>query len=165
MMLSLTIPLLWLTLAGTAVAAQSSPGVDATEQSGLTRDEAVALVLATDPLYADLPDFTLLRREMAATFDMGAILGSDYYRVLDILPMDFPDGFIDFRYPADWIIEVTLVRDCSTGDGDDPLRVGNAPLPDPCAWRHAWFYRVQPDGTVSLLFDAGDATPMPMGDE
>ena len=31
------------------------------------------------------------------------------------------------------------------------------PLPDPCEWRQSWFYQVQPDGTVSLLFDEGDA--------
>ena len=27
---------------------------------------------------------------------------------------------------------------------------------DPCEWRHSWYYRVQPDGTVTLLFDEGD---------
>ena len=33
---------------------------------------------------------------------------------------------------------------------------GPVPALDPCAWRHSWYYRVQPDGTVSLLFDEGD---------
>lgn len=30
------------------------------------------------------------------------------------------------------------------------------PWPDPFAWRHSWSYRVQPDGSVSLLLDEGD---------
>ena len=148
--------LLCLTLVSTATAAQPSPEAGP-EPLGLTRDEAVALVLATDPRYADLPDFRRLEIERSANFDMGIILGSDYYRVLPTLPTEFSGlGFIDFHYPGNWLIEVTLVRDCATlYDGDGPSSE-TPPLPDPCEWRHSWFYRVQPDGAVSLLFDEGD---------
>ena len=152
-----------LLLAGTATVAQpSSSASDApTEQMGLTRDEAVALVLATDPRYVDLPDFRRLEIERSANFDMG-FLGSDYYRVLPTLPTEFSGlGFIDFHYPGNWLIEVTLVRDCATlYDGDGPSSE-TPPLPDPCEWRHSWFYRVQPDGKVSLLFDEGDPATEP----
>ena len=155
---------LCLTLVSTATAAQPSPEVGPTEQIGPTREEAVGLVLATDPRYADLPDFARLELERRANFDMGIILGSDYYRVLPTLPTEFSGlGFIDFHYPGNWLIEVALVRDCATLYAGDGPSSETPPLPDPCAWRHSWFYRVQPDGTVSLLFDEGDATPMPEG--
>jgi len=150
-----------LVLTGT-LAAEDAP----VEQAELTRDDAVALVLATDPRYTDLPDYERLEIERGFTFDMGVILGSDYYRVLPTLPTEFSLlGFIDFHYPGNWLIEATLVRDCSAlYDGDGPSS-DTPPLPDPCEWRHSWFYRVQPDGTVSLLFDEGDTTPMPERDE
>ena len=145
--------LLCLTLVSTATAAQPSPEAGP-EQLGLTRDEAVALVLATDPRYADLPDFARLEIESSAYFDLGIKFGSGYYRVLPTLPTQYlGQGFIDFHYPGNWVIEATLVRDCvSISEALDPT-VG---LRDPCEWRHSWFYRVQPDGTVSLLFDEGD---------
>jgi hypothetical protein len=151
-----------LLFAGTATAAQPSPEAGPTEQTGLTRDEAVGLVLATDPRYAELRDFRRLEIERSATFDQGIILGSDYYRVLPTLPTEFSGlGLIEFRYPGNWLIEVTLVRDCSALYDDDGPSSETPPFPDPCDWRHSWFYRVQPDGTVSLLFDEGEATPTP----
>jgi hypothetical protein len=145
--------LLCLMLVSTATAAQPSSEAGP-EELGLTRDEAVALVLATDPRYADLPDFRRLEIESSADFDLGIKFGSDYYRVLPTLPTQYlGQGFIDFHYPGNWVIEATLVRDCvSISEALDPT-VG---LRDPCEWRHSWFYRVQPDGTVSLLFDEGD---------
>lgn len=163
--LSMLGTLLCLTAVSTATAAQPSPEAGSTEQLGLTRDEAVSLVLAIDPRYTGLPDFARLDIERRSNFDMGILLGSDYYRVLPTLPSEFAGlGFIDFRYPGNWLIEVMLVRECATlHDGDGPSS-GTPPLPDPCEWRHSWLYRVQPDGTVSLLFDEGDATPMPEGD-
>jgi hypothetical protein len=63
--------LLGLMLVSTATAAQPSPEAGSTEQTGLTREEAVALVLATDPRYADLPDFARLEIERRANFDEG----------------------------------------------------------------------------------------------
>ena len=161
---SAVVTMLCLTLVSTAAAAQPSPQDGPAGQTELTREEAVALVLATDPHYADLPDFHRLEIERRANFDMGIILGSDYYRMLPTLPTEFSGlGFIDFHYPGNWLIEVTLVGDCATlYDGDGPSSE-SPPLPDPCEWRHSWFYRVQPDGTVSLLFDEGD--PTPKGDE
>ena len=67
-------------LVSTASADQPSPEAGAAEQTGLTPDEAVALVLATDPRYAELPDFRRLEIERSADFDMGIVLGSDYDR-------------------------------------------------------------------------------------
>ena len=63
------------------------------------------------------------------------------------------------KTPSSRIVEVTLVRDCvrysfpegvQGWDGKEPV------ADDPCAWRHSWYYRVQPDGRVTLLFDEGD---------
>ncbi len=72
-----------LMLAGTATLTQPSSatgGVPA-DQPGLTRDDAVSLVL-----------------------------GSDYYRVLFTMPTQFAGlDSIDFRYPGNWLIEATLV--------------------------------------------------------
>ena len=151
--------LLCLTLVSTATAAEPAPEAGPTEQTGLNRDEAIALVLATDPRYADLPDFARLEIESSAYFDLGIKFGSGYYRVLPTLPTQYlGQGFIDFHYPGNWVIEATLVRDCvSISEALDPT-VG---LRDPCGWRHSWFYRVQPDGTVSLLLDEGDPDPSP----
>lgn len=157
LMLSVMAVLTCLTLVSAGTVAQPSPEAGPTGQTGLTRDEAVELVLASDPRFADLPDFARLEIERSANFDMGIILGSDYYRVLPTLPTQYlGQGFIDFHYPGNWVIEATLVRDCvSISEALDPT-VG---LRDPCEWRHSWFYRVQPDGTVSLLFDEGDPDP------
>jgi hypothetical protein len=62
--------------------------------------------------------------------------------------------------PPSWLIEVTLVRDCTDwylpsdapelSDDIEPF------IDDPCGWRHSWFYRVRPSGEVELLFDEGD---------
>jgi len=155
------VTLVCLVLGGTATVAQPSPSASAapTEQSGLTQDDAVALVLATDPRYTDLPDYERLRTEAAAKFDYGVIFGSDYVRVLGTLPARFSEeGMFMFHNPVSWLIEATLVRDCTERSGD------TGPWPDPCEWRHSWFYRVQPDGTVSLMFDEGDTAAMPNGD-
>jgi hypothetical protein len=32
-------------------------------------------------------------------------------------------------------------------------------MPDPCAWRHAWYHLVSPDGDVRLIGDEGDLAP------
>lgn len=138
-----------LMLGSTAVMAESSPAA----QPQLTQDEAVSIVLATDPRFEDLPDYEDLRREAAATFDMGSLFSSDYYHVMPTATVFSDVGLIDFRQAGSWLIEATLVRDCT--DPDDSSDAP-PPLADPCAWRHSWFYRVQPDGTVSLLFDEGD---------
>ena len=131
----------------------------------LTRDEAVALVLATDPRFAALPDYERLRLEATSNFDMGIIFGSDYYRTLPTMPTQFSElGIFDFRYPTNWLIEVTLARECADLDEEAGPSSDTGPWPDPCEWRHSWFHRVHPDGTVTLLFDEGDPPPMPEGD-
>jgi hypothetical protein len=55
------------------------------------------------------------------------------------------------RVPSSWRIAVTLVRDCV----ESPAWTGPGSA-DPCGWRQSWYYRVQPDGAVTLLYDAGD---------
>ena len=105
LMLSVMGTLLCLTLVSTATAAQPSTDAAPTEQMGSTRDEAVALVLATDPRYSELPDLARLDIERRANFDMGIIPGSDRYRVLPTLPTELSGlGFIDFHYPGNWLI-------------------------------------------------------------
>lgn len=121
------------------------------------RDEVVALVLAQDARFADLPAYRRREIEYASRFSMDALIGSGYYRVLPTATTQWSDAtgvdLFAFREPRNWLVEVVLVRDCV------PVVVGQAiqpPLPDPCAWRHAWYYRVQSDDSVTLLFEEGD---------
>ena len=141
---------LCLVFGGVSVTAQPSPTPAAIGQPGLTRAEAVELVLASDARYAGLPDFEGLRRRAAREFSYQPVLGSSYYRVLSSVATDYSPEIIALRYPASWLIEVTLVSDCTDFVEDE------VPAPDPCPWRHSWFYRVQPDGVVTNLFDEGD---------
>ncbi len=117
--------------------------------------EVVALVLAQDARFAGLPDYEFQRIEQAAQFSFDPIIGSGYYRVLPTATTQWSyagtEDMIDFRHPRNWLVEVVLVRGCL------PLVGGAvAPQPDPCAWRHAWYYRVEPDDSVTLLFEEGD---------
>ena len=63
----------------------------------------------------------------------------------------------DFGYSANWLVEVTLVDGCAPFETGAGPSSDTAPLPDPCAWRHSWFYRVEPDDTVTLLFEGSVA--------
>jgi hypothetical protein len=114
------------------------------------RAHAVALVLATDPRFADLPDYEVLLRKAQSEFDLSLTVGS-HYRVLPTDAELSQNGFLVYRAPSGWLIEVTLARDCA-----QPTRGATGPVPDPCGWRHSWYHRVQPDGTVTLLYDEGD---------
>ena len=121
------------------------------------REEVVALVLAQDPRFAGLPDFERQRHKQASQFSFDPIIGSGYYRVLRTVTTQWSDAvgmdLFAFREPRNWLVEVVLVRDCV------PMVTGEvvvSPLPDPCAWRHAWYYRVQSDDSVTLLFEEGD---------
>jgi hypothetical protein len=145
---------LCLMFSGASVAAQPSPTPSAIGQPGLTRTEAVELVLASDERFAGLADFEDLRRQASREFSLMSLLDSSYYRVLSTVATDMsgPEA-IAFRYPSSWLIEVTLVEDC-TDVAEDVV-----PWPDPCAWRHSWFHQVQPDGAVISLFDEGDPLP------
>jgi hypothetical protein len=113
------------------------------------RAHAVALVLATDPRFAGLPDYELLARKASSRFDMTLLVGS-HFRVLSTDAELAQIGWSLYRTPGSWHIEVTLARDCAKPTA------GTGPWPRPCAWRHSWYYRVQPDDTVTLLFDEGD---------
>ena len=128
------------------------------------RDEVVALVLAQDARFADLPDYRRQEIKYASEFSMDALIGSGYYRVMPTATTQWSDAtgvdLFAFREPRNWLVEVVLVRDCV------PVVVGQAiqpPLPDPCAWRHAWYYRVQSDDSVTLLFEEGDPDSAPAG--
>ena len=67
----------------------------------------------------------------------------------------------DFGYPAHFLVEVTLVDGCAPPPSGEGPSSDTVPLPDPCKWRHSWFYRVTPDGTVTLMFEEGHPDPRP----
>jgi hypothetical protein len=145
-----------LMLGGAFATAQPSPELWPSDQAPVTRAEAVTLALASDERFTGVEDFEHLRRLAAREMSFLPLLGSSYYRVLQTLTTEAPyEDMILWRYPGNWLIEVTLVEDCT-----EPLDE-TGPWPDPCAWRHSWFYRIQPDGTVSLLLDEGDPSPLP----
>lgn len=147
-LLSLTL----LSGSGSALA-QDAPDDELAPPTGIVQQRAndVALVLASDPRFADLTDYETLRREFAATFEGERYFTSSFYRVLGPTLSDLT-GFITFREPVGRLIEVSLVTDCAEFELD-----GEAlPNQDPCAWRHTWVYLVEPDGTVVPVYDAGD---------
>lgn len=119
-------------------------------------DRAVELVLAQDPRFADALDFERQRILASSTFDtVGSLLSVDYYRALPTQASLYSPWWVDFGFEGSWIVEVVLVRDCAEPSDAEP------PLPDPCSWRHAWYYRVAPDDTVTLLFEEGHPEPPP----
>lgn len=119
------------------------------------REEVVALVLAQDERFAGLPDYERQAVLASANFDtVGMLLSEDYYRVLPSQSSYFSPWWVDFGYPSSWLVEVNLVDGCVEPSSDDP------PIPDPCEWRHSWLYRVQPDGSVALLYEEGDPDPL-----
>ena len=155
-----TVALVCLVVGSAASLAQSSASEDPRlAESDALREDAVALVIAEDPRFADVADWEQLRREAARSFVLYPLVGSDYYRVLATSASELSPAWFDFGYPSNWLIEVTLVRDCLEPSGD------TGPWPDPCEWRHSWFYRVAPDRSVTLLFEEGDPEPMPTSDE
>ena len=102
-----------------------------------------------------MPEFEQQAALATSNFDSSLLLTSAYYRVLPTLASSFTPWMYDFGYPANWLVEVTLVEGCA------PLPIGKvrsndtAPWPDPCEWRHSWLYRVVPDDTVTVLFEEG----------
>ena len=140
-----------------ASAQSSAPALDdEAAGAGVTREAAVALVLATDPRFADLPDFEEVRAAGAAEFRTAdAVLLSDWYRVLGPTATELADlGAVSLRHPGSWLIETSLVEACVDPEGDIEF-----PMPDPCAWRHSWYHLVSPDGSVTLIGDEGDPAP------
>lgn len=133
--------------------AAASP--DEPASAGLPREEAVALVLATDPRFAGLPDWEDLRLRASAEFrTFEATFMTDHFRVLGPTVSEFQMlGWVTLRQPASWLIETTLVERCSEPELD------TVPTPDPCDWRHIWVHRVAADGRVTLLFEEGDPDP------
>jgi hypothetical protein len=148
-----------LLVAGGAVTATDGDQTDPDAR----RDEVVALVLAQDPRFADVPDFTRQSQLASSNFEPSLLLGSDYVRVLPTLASAFSPWAYDFGYAANWLVEVTLVGDCAPITPGEGPSSETAPSPDPCEWRHSWFYRVAPDDTVTLLFEEGDPDPMASG--
>lgn len=141
------------------------PGIGAdgfdTDAYAAMREAAVSLVLTQDPRFEGVPDFERQAALANSNFDRTMLLASDYYRVLPTLATQFSPWMYDLGYVANWLVEVTLVEGCvGNTDGAGPPD-GTAPWPDPCEWRHSWYYQVQPDGAVKLLFEEGHPDPGP----
>ena len=141
--------------AGTAVA-QDAADDGLTTPTSIGREEAVALVLASDPRFADLVAFETLGREIAADFAVERWFTSSFYRVLGPSFGDYADTFVTFRAPMGRLVEVNLAADCAEVELVDTA----LPIEDPCAWRHTWVFMVEPDGTVVPLYDTGDPEPL-----
>ena len=151
------------------MALEPTPGtvgetVEAMTRSSITLDDAVALVLASDPRFTDLADWEVLwKRGLAELKPL--VLEDSYYRVLSsqilgMTPLSF--WWVSPRVAPSWVIEVTLVRDCDAWLMPDEIAITADTEPfldDPCGWRHSWVYRVRPDGEVMLLFHEGDPDP------
>ena len=136
---------------------------EAASDPNARRDDVVALVLAQDDRFAGLPDYERQRIKQQSQFSFDPIVGSGFYRTLPTLASSVTPWMFDFGYSANWLVEVTLVQDCTPLPTADGPSSDTAPWPDPCAWRHSWFYRVEPDDTVALLFEEGDPEPAPAG--
>lgn len=144
-------------LAGTAAAASDEAE---TPDPFARQEEVLALVLDQDPRFADALDYEVQRKMAAANFDMlGEVLGVSYYRVLPTQAVWY-SPMMDFGDGGSALVEIILVEGCEVPEADSVLV---APYADPCAWRHAWLYRVAPDDTVTLLFEEGDPDPMTAG--
>jgi len=141
---------------GGSALAQDAADDELATPTGIMQQRAndVALVLASDPRFADLTDYETLRRETAASWETERYFTSSFYRVLGPTFGDLT-GFVSFREPVGRLIEVNLVTDCAEFEFDDAA----FPNEDPCAWRHTWVYLVEPDGTVAPVYDAGDPDP------
>ena len=148
-------------VAGTAAAA--SDEAEAPDPFA-RQEEVVALVLAQDERYADALDYEVQRIKGSQTFHtLEEVLGTSYYRALPTQAvwyaplMDFGDG-------GSALVEIILVEGCAVPEDDSELLTPDlSRYEDPCAWRHSWVYRVQPDDTVTLLYDEGDPDPMASG--
>lgn len=139
-----------------AIAADPSPAPvpsaapDRVDALKAAEQAAVAAVLARDPRYAGIADWTDLARESARTFLPHTLVASSY-RVLPSAAFDLAVMDAEPRTPMSTLVAVTLVRDCLPVDAlPSPLAA------DPCGWRHTWLYRVDPAGAVTRLFDEGD---------
>src|SRR3990170_1469859 len=108
--------------------ASASPGPGASAQRPATRADAVALVLATDPRFADLHDWEALRLRSASEFKPHILIES-YYRVLPTTGTDLASWEIVERVSGSWLIAVTLVKDCV-----EPLSDSAPMAADPCGW-------------------------------
>jgi hypothetical protein len=145
-------------VAGTAAAASD----EAEAPDPVARqEEAVALVLDQDPRFADALDYEVQRIKGSQNFDtLGEVLGTSNYRLLPTQNvwyspvMDFGDG-------GSVVVEIILVEGCEVPEDESELLTPDlSRYEDPCAWRHSWVYRVEPDDTVTLLYDEGDPDPM-----
>jgi len=148
-------------LAGTASAA--SDGAEAPDPFA-RQEEVVALVLDQDPRFADALDYEHQRVVASANFDLlGEVLGTSTYHVLPTQNVWYAP-LIDFGHGGSALVEIILVEGCAVPEDDSELLTPDlSRYEDPCAWRHSWVYRVQPDDTVTLLYDEGDPDPMASG--
>lgn len=131
-----------LLLPAPAVAQSPDPGPD-----------AVALVRATDPRFADLPTLDEQRREMARSFDWAPILAASWIASVPTFAGTF-DG--SGEVPS-WIdtgvgrfVEVMLVDGCVT-------EIPDGMPTDPCTSREDLLFHVASDGTITTI--ASSSTP------
>jgi hypothetical protein len=113
---------------------------------------ALEVVRERDPDWSSLPDHADLEREAAASFDLAPLVAGDWIRATPS-PLTLTGDLWRRSGATDpagaWLVDVMQVGAC------DPVDDGPAVFADPCAWRHAWTFRVSADGTVGLLFDEG----------
>lgn len=131
-----------LLLPAPAVAQSPDPGPD-----------AVALVRASDPRFADLPTLDEQRRKMAASFEWAPVLAESWIASVPTFA-----GIFDGSGEApSWIdtgvgrfVEVMLVDGCVAEIPDG--------IPtDPCASREDLLFHVAADGTITTI--ASSVTP------
>lgn len=127
------------------------------EPADISRELAVARVLAVDPRFAGLIGHDMLRREVAASFEGERYYTDSYYRVLGPSWAELDGWYMSLREPVGWLIEVNLVTGCPTVELDE----ANLPIDDPCAWRRTWIYWVAPDGVVTPVLELGDPDTRP----
>ncbi len=142
-------------VAGTGAAlGQSERPVDKgfNQPTDISREDAIARVLAVDSRFAGLIDHDRLRREVAADFTAERYYTDSFYRVLGPWWAELDGWHMSLRDPLGWLIEVNLVTGCPEVE----LADADLPIDDPCAWRHTWVYLVEPDGVVTPVVEAGD---------
>lgn len=152
----LTTLALTLTMAAAPAGAQSpdaSPAAVAGAVPVLDRAAALDLVRAQDPRFAELRDADEITREAARTFNTSLYLESRVGTVPTWATLWLAAYDTFTRTAPSWIVEVVLTDGCVV---TDEVFAGEGTFIDPCTWRHAWYYRVQDDGTVTPLFDEGD---------
>jgi hypothetical protein len=112
--------------------------------------DAIALVRATDPRFADLPTLAEQQRQMAARFDWAPVAAASWIALLPTAARTADE----LTGQGDWLdtgvgrlVEVMLVDGC-------PAELKEFPTTDPCATRENWLFHIASDGTVITIAQA-----------